>query len=91
MVMVTVVAVTVVMVVMVTIVDVAIVMMAVVAVMVVPRQAISPTALSSHGRTAAVSNRRVASLGHVVRVRSATGGQLPRANGGGWSRRRGGV
>ena len=35
---------------------------------------------------AAVADGRVAALGHVVGVRTATGGQLPRTDGGGGSR-----
>lgn len=61
-------------------------MVTVVVVMVVSNQTISSIALTPHGRAAPVAYRSVASLWHVVRMRSATWGQLPRPHGG----RRGG-
>lgn len=56
-------------------------------VVVVARQTISPATLASHRRTAAISDRCVASLGHVVGVGPSAWGELPRPDGGG---RRGG-
>lgn len=58
----------------------------VVAVMVVSNETVPSIALAPHGRAAAVANRRVASLWHVVRMRSAAGGHLPGAHGRGGRR-----
>lgn len=57
-------------------------MVTVVAMMVVSNQTIPSIALTPHRRAAAIAYRRVASLWHVVRMRSAAGGQLPGAHGG---------
>lgn len=81
----------VVMVVVVIVVVAVVMVVVVVGVMVVARQTVSASTLASHWRAATVSYRCVASLWHVVGVRSATRRQLPGANGRGRSRGRGGA
>lgn len=68
-----------------------VVVVVVVGVVVVAGQSVSSTTLASHWRAAPVAERRVASLWHVNGVWSATGRQLPGANGRGRSRGRGGA
>lgn len=64
-----------------------VVVIVVAVIVVVAGQTISPATLASHWRTAAISDRCVASLGYVVGVGSSAWGELPRPDGGG---RRGG-
>lgn len=79
------------MVVVVVVVVAVVVVVVVVGVVVVAGQSVSPATWASHWRAASVANRCVASLWHVVGVRSTTGRQFPGANRRGRSRGRGGV